>query len=272
MPAIHFNINGETITELARSYLYEKYDLDKAITFLMESLISDEISNETRFQYALDILQGRKKLVGMYPDGDYHLEDAEDDVPGISKLIKTLAEKAQTATKQMETYQMHRNFLICQLTEHTPYTAKDYINAYKDEFEEDMLTDEEKETFGLPVTRAISNPMVQSFLDRMTSETEDDYGWLEPNGTFHPVEWSDHQEWARTYLETHIPDIDSAQLLYPGDYLIEHHWILLHNPAQGIAHVTIHDTFTPTKNQKDFLYDYYTERNQPKLATQWLES
>lgn len=270
MKDIHFNIYGETITKLAREFLYKNHDLTKAITFLKESLISDEISEELRLKYVIDILEGRKQLVGMYPDGDYHIEKDNKNLPGIAGLIKNLSKQAETATKKMQQYQMHRNFLICQLTENTPYTAKDYINAYKDEFEEEMLTEEEKKTLGLPLPNVYTNPRVQSFIDRMELDTEDDYGWLEPNGTYHPAEWGEHTEWADNYLKNHLSVEDYMKIFYATDYLISKNWILLHNPAQGIGIPTLDKTKRPTKQQREFLYDYYTERKKPDLAKQWL--
>ena len=48
---------------------------------------------------------------------------------------------------------------------------------------------------------------LDGFIKRMTDQEEhstEDYGWLEPNGTFHAVEWGNHQEWANNYLEKNL--------------------------------------------------------------------
>ena len=49
-------------------------------------------------------------------------------------------------------------------------------------------------------------------------------------------------------------------------------WVLLHNPSQGIAFATGSLVRDMTKAQKEFLYDYYTERDCKKEANEvWKE-
>ena len=121
---------------------------------------------------------------------------------------------------------------------------------------------------------------LDSFMARMMDEEEhttEDYGWLEPNGTFHAVEWGDHQEWANDYLDKNLTqeerfaamvEINASGMVknYPdvigaADYLVRRGWVLLHNPQQGIAIPTRDITREYTKAQKEFLYDYYMERD-----------
>lgn len=107
--------------------------------------------------------------------------------------------------------------------------------------------------------------------------TTEDYGWLEPDGTFHGVEWGEHQEWAQNYMNEKFPkeamdgDIDlqtkcNVGLIGAGDWLVERGWVLLHNPSQGIAFPTKNPVKEYTKAQKVFLYDYYMERDCKKEA------
>lgn len=126
---------------------------------------------------------------------------------------------------------------------------------------------------------------LDGFIKRMTDQEEhstEDYGWLEPNGTFHAVEWGNHQEWANNYLEKNLTpeeqfdamvEINTSGMAKSGtdvvgaaDYLVKRGWILLHNPTQGISFPTSNPTGRITKAQKEFLYDYYTERNCEKEA------
>lgn len=51
-----------------------------------------------------------------------------------------------------------------------------------------------------------------------------------------------------------------------GDWLVERGWVLLHNPSQGIAFPTKNPVKEYTKAQKEFLYDYYMERDCKKEA------
>lgn len=54
--------------------------------------------------------------------------------------------------------------------------------------------------------------------------------------------------------------------------MIKGGWVLLHNPAHGIAFPTRSATRSYTKAQKEFLYDYYMERDCKKEANEvWEE-
>ena len=120
---------------------------------------------------------------------------------------------------------------------------------------------------------------LDSYMKRMldTEEhTTKDYGWLEPSGKFHAVKWGDHQKWAYEYLESKVKNDEEysklPRLYEAGDSLIKEGWILLHNPSQGIAIATKDSSKDYTKAQKEFLFDYYIERNCEKEANDiWKE-
>lgn len=62
-------------------------------------------------------------------------------------------------------------------------------------------------------------------------------------------------------------------LIGAGDWLVERGWVLLHNPSRGIAFPTKNPVKEYTKAQKEFLYDYYMERDCKKEANAiWKES
>jgi hypothetical protein len=64
----------------------------------------------------------------------------------------------------------------------------------------------------------------------------------------------------------------SCDSTYHTDYLIEAlGFVLLHNPTQGLARVEISKTKNLTKKQKEFLFDYYTKRNEHEKAKEWLD-
>ena len=93
---------------------------------------------------------------------------------------------------------------------------------------------------------------------------DDDYGWLEPDGSFHPVKWGEHQIWADEWMQKVLPCKEyikfSDKELFAGDYLTQKGWILLHNPACGIAHISRNENCRVTKAQKKFLYGYFWDR------------
>lgn len=96
------------------------------------------------------------------------------------------------------------------------------------------------------------------------------------------VEWGDHQEWANDYMDKNLTQEErfaamveinasgmvknSPDVIGAADYLVRRGWVLLHNPQQGIAIPTRDITREYTKAQKEFLYDYYMERDCRKEA------
>lgn len=115
---------------------------------------------------------------------------------------------------------------------------------------------------------------IDNFLKRMMDvkeHTTADYGWLEPDGTFHGVEWGEHQYWADKYVEENFQE-QYEEILEAGDWLVDRGWVLLHNPSQGIAFATGSLVRDMTKAQKEFLYDYYTERDCKREANEIWEA
>jgi hypothetical protein len=123
------------------------------------------------------------------------------------------------------------------------------------------------------------NLMLQSVLENIKTESDDDYGWLEPNGTYHPVEWGKHAEWAMNWLNEHYPYREHADVYWvtingkrkhvvAGDCLMYRFgWCLLDSPYQGVANPHYNSTKGLTKAQKEFLYDYYIQRNMHDRAS-----
>lgn len=101
----------------------------------------------------------------------------------------------------------------------------------------------------------------------------EDYGWLSPDGKFYVSEWGTHQTKAaeivgnldlyKDYLKTE----ESEPRLTQADYLSKYkNFILIHSPSQGIPYPTILQGKRLTRKQKEFLYDFYMERNYASLA------
>lgn len=95
------------------------------------------------------------------------------------------------------------------------------------------------------------------------------YGWLSPSGEYYPAEWCEHTLKAEEIAEK----IYKVEPEKPRDFLCAKGWVLLHNPSQGIAQVTTlglreHHL---SKRQKEFLYDYYSERHLFEYANQYAE-
>lgn len=275
--ALCFSVQGEFITNLAREWLFcEGKDFEKIIELLESCMCGSEMSEKQIRRYAEDVLIGRAELKGDSATGTFHLctydadeqPEVEDSMNIFLQLTKAKQEKRET---QKELDKMREWYLVAM--EHL--TERQQREVMKETGQE------------IPDDYGLSDAL-QSFIDRMTSEKEhstEDYGWLEPDGTFHEVEWEEHQNFAEEFIREHMTDEDwiaagihqpgqfmSDSLYTFGDYLIERGWVLLHNPSQGIAFPTKKPEKRYTKAQKEFLYDYYMERGREREANEiWKE-
>lgn len=273
--AFSFSLNGEFITQLAKErFFMEGAGYENVMELLLSCMCGTEMSDRKLKRYAEDVLLGRAEFAGNTADGTFCMRtyDAEDESPevpeyfnifaGYGKLKKKLKETEKELDKMREWYTV--------AMEHVPIYDRNNVL---------------RET-GQPIESRYGNQMLDSFMERMLDEEEhstEDYGWIAPDGTFHAVEWGNHQEWAQQYIEEHFPeaaDDDETDmqthcnigLIGAGDWLAEKGWVLLHSPSQGIARPTKDPRRNYTKAQKEFLYDYYMERNHEKEANEiWEE-
>lgn len=262
-----FRIDGEFVTRLAREQFHYEGRMEYAKELLASCMVSDQITENDRNAMIINILDGRAELRGVYPDGDFgfhYLEEA-DKRWSMEKTFAKMKQEAQQAKEQLEDLQ-EKYFFVCESLDE--WERRKLQREFKEEFEKVLFEDIVAET------TSTGSALLDSFLKRMQSETDDDYGWLEPNGEFHAVEWGDHQKWAYEWLEENLSEEEFEEfdikytLCEAGDELTKRGWILLHNPSQGIAFPTRDESREMTKAQKEFLYDYYIERNCQKEANE----
>ena len=297
---LSFSVTGSFVTRTSREWFYTGNDLPKAIDLLMSCLVTDELTDEQRLVLALDILAGKKDVVGTYPGPDYGVVDVEkpDERYGVKKKLEEMRDTINSQQEEVSDLLDKLTFICEQLSDEQKADINEEWLAYNGEghiFEipEDqgvtpvdyLLADafmimsdsgESKKTENRPTSM---KGMLQSVLDRMKNGRDDDYGWLAPNGDFYAVEWGEHQGWAERHLRDH-PDIytdwDEDDYILSetvaGDYLTKRGWILFHNPSQGMAYLTRDDTCHMTRAQREFVYDYYTKRNRPDLAAQYFQT
>lgn len=264
MRRISFDIHGEFITQLAREWFYTgEKSHEKVIEILMDSMTGTDTSEAQIRRYAEDILIGRAALKGSTAAGTYHLETyepgEEEQMPQSMNIWKEV-ERRKKAEKDLRRMIERWDVAMAHISESTQ-------REIRKELGEETAEDRQQDS-------------LDSFMKRMMDEenhTTEDYGWLEPDGTFHGVEWGAHQEWAQNYMSEKFPeeamngDIDlqtkcNVGLIGAGDWLVERGWVLLHNPSRGIAFPTKNPVKEYTKAQKEFLYDYYMERDCKKEA------
>lgn len=273
-----FSVQGEFITNLAREWLFcEGKDLNKIIDLLESCMCGTDMSEKKIRRYAEDILIGRAELKGDTATGTFHMvaydADEQPEVKDSQNIFLQLTKaKQEKREAQNELDKMREWYTVAM--EHLP--EREQRKVMKETGQE------------IPEDEYELSDALQSYIDRMLDEEEhstEDYGWLEPDGTFHEVEWAEHQKFAEKFIKEHMTEEDwiAAGIHQPGqfmsdslhtfgDYLIERGWVLLHNPSQGIAFPTKKPEKRYTKAQKEFLYDYYMERGREKEANEiWTE-
>lgn len=275
-----FSIHGPHMTQIARDFCYQEKNLIKAFRLLWDITNSDSLSEADHRQLVLDILDGKKTIVGTYPNDDYGIDTDDTKLPGVKSVIEDLQERVIKEHERIHQLLLQRNWLLSCLQESYPISLREFLETYREDFDESMLSPQEANELGIHIAESHVeelSPSLAEYLERQTADydTDEDYGWLEPNGTFHVAPWGDHYQWAYDYIQDHFatdhvmtPDMARD----PGDYLLQKGWVLLHSPSQGIARPSIHPTKRYTKNQQDFLYGYYIDRDKSDLANQIMQN
>ena len=285
--SLHFSIQGDFITRLAREKVFYENPprIRYAIELLMSCLETDQMSEGDRLLLAIKILNGEAKIVGTYPNDDYGVEMLEKPEGKF-----TLIERIEQMGQEIEAIKTERREMSEKLAciavefELSPWkmrainrTWRTYYGGESDIFDVDPSEGSGEDPFmsvlkGLSGSDDEQSDPVEDFLDRMRSDTEDDYGWLAPDGKFYPVEFADLQNWAWKKLkELGAIKEDELHMGNAGDKLVDMGWVLLHNPSMGTAFVTSSEKKRMTKRQKDFLFDYFTKRSKHDKAKEFLD-
>lgn len=242
-----FGFTGEFITQITRECFYSgEKSMEEIMEILKNSMTGTDTPEARIRRYAEDILLGRAALKGNTADGTYHLEryePGEEEPLARSMNIWKIPQLRREAEKNLK----EKNEQFCVAMEHLTESEQREVRR-----ELGMETREDRE-----------QQQIDNYLKRIMDikeHTTADYGWLEPNGVFHEVEWGEHQYWADKYVEENFPE-QYEEIINPGDWLVDRGWVLLHNPSQGIAFPTKNPVREYTKVQKEFLYDYYIERD-----------
>lgn len=274
----HWSIKGSFITQLAREKFYEDLNPKYAIDLLMGSTVRPDLSEADRLAIAIAILDGRKELVGTYPGDDYDVRDVPEDERDPSRTVEALFERTRDKIKSLEATVRELNEKMCFIAENTSEDKlkvldrryADYCDGEGSIFGTERPAMEIPNPWGTPGLPEAPEDMLQSVTDRMKSQVDEpDYGWLFPDGTFHPVDWGEHQGWAYQWLLEHDPEhARDLPLHQAGDTLsTRHKAVLLHSPYQGMATVTSAGVGELTKKQKEFLFDYYVKRGKSDVAS-----
>lgn len=299
---LKFGITGEFITKTAREWFYIEHKPYSIIEdLLLSCMCGTDIPEGKLKMMAQDIISGRSELVGNSWDGTFRYSESEEppemnlffeynkawqkvidiksDNEALSRKFNALYDSVvyikdgyfEDAIDSVSQYPEMKDLLIDLLVsfgkiavQYRPGGVRKVI------FDDDTSFETDPDDTG--------SPLLNDFFEqkRIEEEHDDNYGWLEPDGTFHPVPWCEHQEyatkviWERGWSEEYR-HWDGLRDL-PGDFLTETKgWVLLHNPGQGVAYVSRCESKRLTKSQREFLFDYFYRRGKTAKAKEYLE-
>lgn len=295
---VHFSIDGGFVTDLAREKLFMEKDLGAAIRLLQSVTMTDQLSQEEHLMLCLQILNGDAWIKGTSGTDSYGVDFRDDidesptDLSDIIQLVLDMKEENDRLEKENHDLQLKFAMACEKLPE---YKLDDLNTEWYTAYDEPMFADRE-----IPSWKRINvsyiddseNKMLGAFLEQRKREDEaeakgepfEEYGWLAPDGEFFPVPFGGHSGWAREWLEENKPFRDNPALYYMvDDNGTKHHivcndvmiyslgWVLLENPWQGPAKVTRDLKRDYTKEQKEFLFDYFTKRGRDEEASRLYE-
>ena len=261
---LHFTIEGSFITNFAREKLYKENNFNGAIDILMNCLMTDSLTKDEIYNRALAILDGTKCLAGTYPYADYGLYDEEEP----RHMLKDYFVRQQDTIDQLK---REKDKLLYQYLE--------LCDKNTSEQEPDGMICDETE---LDKLKAEGKHFIIAYEGNRFSEARkfnDLYGFIEPDGTFHQVDWAKHEIWARDYVDAHygfddnsanlysrIVDGKTKWLCYTDILVYKLHWVLLDSPSQCLPNPTFDETYGLKKKKKEVLFDFYMATRQNDKA------
>lgn len=269
---VSFKIMGSYITNTAREFVANG-KFAAAMELVMSCVESDDLTMREREHIAYDVINGNADIIGTYPDDDYGVEDYDEERKGshIADSFEQLKTKCDRLEEEKGEALEKLCFILSYLNENSPYLAEEIAESFKEEY--GYLLDKRYEH------SSYKKQLVTEFLEQAKKDDNMEYGWLEPNGTYHPIEWAKHFEWAANYLKEHYPMKSYPELYWHefpnqgkrpingGDVLTyKLGWVCIHNPQQGRGQIEAIGK-PMTKAQKEFMYQYYMERDRRAEAT-----
>lgn len=300
---LSFGITGEFITKIAREWFFIDKKPYEVVEELLLSCMGGTDTPKGKLQLmAQDVLLGRAEFRGNSWDDTYRYVILDE--PAEMNLFREYANVNADLRREKEHRETLSEKYIALLDALRMWYDGDLaeaIDSIEDQDAKDLVIDlmalhdqvllEYSPGYGrrvkfpdteeeVVVRKTTGEPLLDSFFTQKAIEKKytDNYGWLEPDGTFHPVPWCDHQEFAQDTVrergwwdDFRHWDEETFSFL-AGDYLTNvKGWVLLHNPGRGVAYVSRDESKRLTKVQREFLFNYYFDRGEKAKAAEFLE-
>lgn len=252
---MNFSVEGDFITKLAHEKITHDYDLSAALQLVINCLQSKELTEDEITGMAMKVLDGQSKITGTYPSDSYQYIETPNENHLLKKYFDRIADiREKYKSLEAENIKLEQRLAFIEANIDTS-EGKNLSDSYKNEYDEKLFSRDE--IYGQ--TARIEQTLVSDFINAF--KYNDNYGWLDPQGNFYPVSWSNHAEWANNWLMEHDENYAETASEPASDVLVNKGWILLHNPARGMPFVTQSPIKNMTKHQADFLYQFFVTRN-----------
>ena len=268
---LSFSITGEFVTKTAREWFWLEHKPWATVEeFLLSCMLGTSHTDDELKMLACNVVFGRAKFIGNTRDESYRLVDDDQDLAILN--VEQMSRHMKSTEADLK--ELQKQYL-------------DLIERIEDLGYERLLRPwPEPPMCSAPVSPALDSYMKQAHIEE---KFEDNYGWLEPDGTFHPAEFAEHQAWAEEAIgkrgwfseydawgngqhPIHSEFKARVGLGAYGDFLVyEKGWVLLHNPHRGTAMVQNDPRRNLTKAQREFLFSYYAVRGLDDQAKKYLE-
>lgn len=300
---LSFGITGEFITRIAREWFFIEHKPYEVVEEFLLSCMAGTDTPKGKLQLmAQDVLLGRAEFRGNSWDETYRYVILDE--PAEMNLFREYANAQAELRSEKESRENVSEKYIALLDALRMWydgDLEDAVESIEDHEAKDLVIDlmalhdqvllEYSPCYGrrvkfpdsqeeIVIRKTTGETLLDSYMAQQHIEEKhkDNYGWLEPDGTFHPVPWCDHQEYAikiireKGWYDEFDRWEDDGSIYYCGDFLVRvKGWVLLHNPGRGVAYVTRGESKRLTKAQREFLFNYYFDRGEKAKAAEFLE-
>jgi len=298
---LQFSIEGSFITRIAKEWFFIEHKPYETVEELLLSCMqgSDESLGKLKI-HVQNILMGNAEFRGNSGDGTFELVYLTDDLNNdniFTQYSKVTQENKKIKEESAKTNRIYSDLIDCLLDWRE--NGELDTSSIKDNYVSDILESIEcmynyaKSPSMKNTEFNTSEPILDSYLK--ATKVKPEYGWLDPSGKFYKVEWGDHQCWPYScimlrdperYMSSHDSELidlsrykEEFEAYYKdkdyltgfecgADFLTEKGWVLIHSPGLGIPSITKNEIKRLTKAQKEFLFDYFTNINEPKKASE----
>lgn len=247
---VGFSVNGEWLTGFIKEqFFHEGKGFDWVIQTI-SAMFKDQngLDDKRIAQMAQDIILGRSRFTGNSGDGSFKYLDGSDEpikpdfFRRYANMSKELKSEREARIDADEAWQ-------------------ELALVVKGEIKRADCANQRNVDLLKPTP-------IKEYIGRMIADDEDTppYGFISPDGTFYPVDWCEHEEFAWRKIREKYEEEEAFSEFTGKDFLIcQKGWLLLHNPSRGNPILTSGDK-PMTKAQREFLFDYYTKYDMKKEA------